>query len=216
MMQGFPMVRWPVTVCVGEWGWNPVLSSEPHKLLRTRKRLIFWIPLINMKYVKFRRRSSGSSLPFIDGGVKPLKCWAAGLQKHRRQCMYEGPGMALRWWTGCPKWEREIPSKKEKVEKWLFSFPHSRCEFLYWVMIIFKNSESWYFRLSAQLLPLCPQTPHPSSASQSSGGVGAAWKWGSGSCTPLSVTPGPRVPGSFGLTSRQLCLSKTSFLALPH
>lgn len=112
--------------------------------------------------VKFRRRSSGSSLPFIDGGVKPLKCWAAGLQKRRRQCMGEGPGMALRWWTGCPKWEREIPSKKEKAEKWLFSFPHSRCEFLYWVMIIFKNSEPWYFRLSAQLLPLCPQTPHPS------------------------------------------------------
>lgn len=45
--------------------------------------------------VTFRRRSSGSSLPFIDGGAKPLKCRAAGLQKRRRQCMCEGPGMAL-------------------------------------------------------------------------------------------------------------------------
>lgn len=56
MMQGFPMVRLLVTVCVwvGEWGWNPVLSSEPHKLLRTRKRLISWIPVINMKYIQLR------------------------------------------------------------------------------------------------------------------------------------------------------------------
>ena len=174
MMQGFPMVRWLVTVCVGEWGWNSVLSSEPHKLLRTRKRLILWIPIINMKCVQLSLggRSSGLSLPFIDGGVKPLKCWAAGLQKHRRQCMGEGPGMALHWWTGCPKWEREIPSKKEKAEKWLFSFPHSRCEFLYWVMIIFKNSEPWYFRLSAQLLPLYKESWAPKNSCFWTVGVG--------------------------------------------
>lgn len=66
--------------------------------------------------------------------------------------------------------------------------------------------------LGSQLsIYLCPQTPHPSRCLTVQHGVG-----GSHSCTSFSVTPGPQTPGSFGLTSRQLCPSKTSSLALPH
>lgn len=146
MMQGFPMVRLLVTVCVGEWGWNPVLTSEPHKLLRTRKRLIFWIPIINMKYIQLSLGEGHLVKPaFYKWRSQTLKMLSSRAAEAQKAVYMWGARHGPALMNRMPEMRKEIPSKKEKAEKWLFSFPHSRCEFLYWVMIIFKNSESWYF-----------------------------------------------------------------------
>lgn len=118
--------------------------------------------------------------------------------------------------TGSLKWEREILSKKETAEKWLYSFQHPRCEFLYWVIIIFQKFWALYFRLSAQHLPPFPQAVHFSRC--------LVVQLGSGGCMGVGLPwlhiichPQPPSPWSFGCTSTQLSF-KNFFpvLALPH
>ena len=78
-------------MCVCVCGLNPVLSSELHRLLRSRKSGILGPSYqCEIRPVKFRRRLSGSSLPFTDGGAEPLNDRATSLQKGRRQCMCVG------------------------------------------------------------------------------------------------------------------------------
>lgn len=136
-----------------------------------------------MSSLKSRRRSSGSSLPFTDGGAEALSGGATSLQEGRRQCGHVGrpcPALANR------KWESEILSKKEKSEKWLFSFQHPR-----WIPLLSHNNFLKILSPATLGSQLHHLSPPPKShtlqgASQYSQGMGAAWEWGPVAiCHPL-------------------------------
>lgn len=116
-----------------------------------------------------------------------------------------GPDLAQPLQTGSLKWESEILSKKEKAEKWLFSFWHPK-----WIPLLSHNN---FLKipssatLGSQLhhLSLSSQAPHSSRCFTVQPGNEAAWEWGYVICyswptNSSSVTPGP---GSFGCTSNQ-------------
>lgn len=136
---------------------------------------------------------------------KPLKCWAAGL-KRRRQCMCEarhGPALMNRM-PGNEKGKFHLRKRRRKVA--LFIHTQGVNSF-YWVMIIFKNSESWYFYPA--FTSLSPDST-PQGASQSSGAVGLP---GSGARQLYTILCHSLAPEFlvFGLTLGNVFLQKLSW-----